>query len=150
MSHDPHPAGLAAWCDFLTSLSPATLDRFDGLVADDIRFSDPFNDVQGRAAVRAVFAHMLDQCRDLRFTIGVRALVGSTGLLRWQFQAKLAWIDRLDFPGMSEIQLDDQGRVTLHADYWDSGGPVLARLPILGAPIRLIRRSLAVDVGKTG
>lgn len=149
MNDDPRQTGLAAWCAFLTNLSPATLDDIDGLISDDVRFSDPFNDVRGRAAVRAVFTHMLDQCQDLRFTITARALDGTTGLLRWRFQARVAWIGQLDFLGMSDVQMTPAGQVALHADYWDSGGPILARLPVLGAPIRFIRRRLAVDVGKT-
>ncbi|MCW2247427.1 limonene-1,2-epoxide hydrolase [Azospirillum fermentarium] len=135
---------LARWVDFLETLAPDTLDRLDALTTDGVRFADPFNDVSGRAAVRAVFAHTLDTCRDVRFTVSASAMDGDVGLLRWRFQARVAVVGDLDVTGMSTVHLGPGGRVAAHVDYWDSAGPVLARLPLVGGVVRLILRRLAV------
>ena len=42
-------------------LTPDRLDALGSLYTDDARFKDPFNEVQGRPAIRAIFAHMFER-----------------------------------------------------------------------------------------
>lgn len=44
--------------------------------------------------------------------------------------------------GMSHLRFDDQGRVVLHQDFWDSGHGLYAHLPIVGFAVRRARRAL--------
>ncbi|MGQ9368657.1 nuclear transport factor 2 family protein [Azospirillum sp. ST 5-10] len=143
--------GLAAWVRFLETLTVENLDRLDGLTTPAVRFRDPFNDVRGRPAVRAVLAHTLDTCRDWRFAVSHAALADGLGLLRWRFTATVAVVGRLDVPGMSEVELTADGLVAAHTDHWDAGEHVYRRLPLLGGPLRLIRRRIAAPTaGRTG
>lgn len=144
MSDDARRAGLDGWARFFEELSPAALDRLPDLTTEDVRFRDPFNDARGRAALRAVMEHTLAGCGDLRFTVTHRLFAPDLALLRWRFEATLPVIGRLDVIGTSEVVQAADGRVAEHIDHWDSGEHVYARLPLLGAPLRLIQRRLGV------
>ena len=134
--------GLDGWVDFFETLSRETLDRLPDLTTADVRFRDPFNDARGRAQLRAVMEHTLDGCRDLRFTVTHRLFAEDLAVLRWRFEATVTGIGRMDVIGTSEVRQDADGRVSDHRDHWDSGAEVYLRLPLLGAPLRLIRRRM--------
>ncbi|MBY6261888.1 nuclear transport factor 2 family protein [Azospirillum sp. 412522] len=142
MTDEPRRQGLDAWADFFETLSVGTLDRLPALTVPEVRFRDPFNDAHGRDAVRAVLVHTLDGCRDLRFTVTHRLFAADLAILRWRFEATVTGIGPMDVIGTSEVRQAADGRVAEHIDHWDSGGHVYLRLPLLGAPLRLIRRRL--------
>lgn len=52
-------AAAARLAQLYEQLTPARLAQLDDYYAPDARFKDPFNDVQGVPAIRAIFAHML-------------------------------------------------------------------------------------------
>ncbi|MEQ8233480.1 MAG: nuclear transport factor 2 family protein [Gammaproteobacteria bacterium] len=149
MSNPPLDRYLA----ILTQLDATSLDALTACLAEDVRFRDPFNDVRGRAAVRAVFADMLEQLDDLRFAVTARAVEPAprsdgihVALVSWQLDARLprlggrAW----SVAGCSEIHLDDRGHVRAHLDYWDAARSLYEQLPLLGSVLRTLRRRLAV------
>ncbi|WP_042698741.1 nuclear transport factor 2 family protein [Azospirillum sp. B506] len=142
MTDDPRNQGLAAWAGFFETLSLETLDRLPALTVPEVRFRDPFNDAHGHDAVRAVLLHTLNGCRDLRFTVTHRLFAADLAILRWRFEATVAGIGRMDVIGTSEVRQAADGRVAEHIDHWDSGEHVYLRLPLLGAPLRLIRQRL--------
>ncbi|WP_451985442.1 nuclear transport factor 2 family protein [Azospirillum endophyticum] len=142
MTDDLRNRGLDAWADFFETLNHDTLDRLPALTVPEVRFRDPFNDAHGRDAVRAVLAHTLDGCRDLRFTVTHRLFAPDLAILRWRFEATVTGIGRMDVIGTSEVRQADDGRVAEHVDHWDSGEHVYLRLPLLGAPLRLIQGRL--------
>lgn len=137
---------IRAYVAFFEGLTPASLDRLETLCTSDVRFRDPFNEVQGVAALRKVFEKMFEDVREPRFLVTDRAVSGQVCYLRWEFAFRPA---RGGAPrrilGMSEVHFDETGRVTAHLDHWDSGGQIYARLPLLGPVIRWVRRRLSVD-----
>ena len=54
---------------------------------------------------------------------------------------------RLDLEGMSEIDVGEEGLITVHIDHWDSAGQLLARLPVIGAFLRPVLRLFRVRTG---
>lgn len=141
-SRGPKIQGLDAWVDFFETLSVEALDRLPALTVPEVRFRDPFNDARGRDAVRAALVHTLNGCRDLRFTVTHRLFAPDLAILRWRFEATVTGIGRMDVIGTSEVRQAPDGRVAEHIDHWDSGEHVYLRLPLLGAPLRAIRRRL--------
>ncbi len=139
---DARRRGLDGWVAFFENLSVAALDRIPELTTEGVRFRDPFNDSHGQAELRAVLAHTLDGCRDLRFTVTHRLYAEDLAILRWRFEATIPAIGPLDVIGTSEVRQAADGRVAEHIDHWDAGEAVYLRLPLLGAPLRLIRRRL--------
>ncbi|MBP7115536.1 MAG: nuclear transport factor 2 family protein, partial [Polaromonas sp.] len=55
--------------DFFENLNPPKVSKLGLIYAPDARFKDPFNDVQGTAAIQAIFEHMFVQVENPRFTI---------------------------------------------------------------------------------
>jgi predicted ester cyclase len=138
-------AAVGAYVAFYDSLTADSLDRLEALCAADVRFRDPFNDVRGVAAYRAILARMFEDVTSPRFTVKDWALSGRVAYLRWDF----AFLSSRDgalwhIEGMSEVHFDSHGRVAAHLDHWDSGTQFYGRLPLLRHVINLIRKRLAV------
>ena len=138
-------AKVAAYAEFYERLTPETIERLDALCAPAVRFRDPFNDVTGLAAYKAILAHMFQDVDEPRFVVADWVLSGRVAYLRWDFTFKpRAGRRSWHFEGMTELRFDDQGRVAAHLDHWDSGSQFYARLPLIGAVIRRIRKRLSV------
>ncbi len=138
-------AAVSEYVDFYETLTPRSLGRLDVLCCPEVRFRDPFNDVTGRAAYRAILTKMFEDVRDPRFRVIDRALSGRVAYLRWDFVfmprgGGSPW----QIEGMSEVHFDDQGRVAAHLDHWDSGSQFYGRLPLLRHVIEVIRKRLAL------
>ncbi len=132
---------LAAYARFYETLSPHTLDGLRNLVAPQVRFKDPFNDVRGvdalLRATRAMFRFGTP-----RFEIIDRTLSARAGYLLWRYTVDAAaerpWI----IDGMTELRFDAEDRVIEHIDHWDAAGQVYEKVPLLGALLRLAKRRL--------
>jgi len=142
---DPVGEGLRAYAGFFAAMTPETLDRLDALVCDDVHFRDPFNDVRGRTAMKAVFAAMYRDCTDIGFTIDGVVRQGDEAFLKWTFRfrprrfgGRVPWLA----VGVSEVHFAPDGRVSAHLDHWDAGSQLYARLPLLGPLVRFVRRRL--------
>jgi hypothetical protein len=138
-------AAVAAYVEFYETLTPDSVERLGALCAPEVRFRDPFNDVVGVAAYRAVLARMFEDVAAPRFEVRDRACSGRVAYLRWSFTFRPRkgggpW--RIE--GMSEVQFDAERRVAAHLDHWDSGSQFYGRLPLLRHVIALIRRRLSV------
>ena len=66
--------------------------------------------------------------------------------LRWRMSGRVkSWPHTdLGLEGMSEVHVGKDGLVCLHLDHWDSASQLLARLPFIGALLRLILRLFIV------
>ncbi len=122
------------------------LETLDAVYAPQAHFVDPFNAVEGVAAIRGVFAHGFRQCPGMRFVVTARAVDGDHGLLRWRMRCGEE-AGALVIEGMTEVLLDDDGRVLEHVDHWDPAAQVYERVPLLGWLMRRIRRRLAAPDG---
>lgn len=45
--------------------------------------------------------------------------------------------------GMSHMRLDEQGRILMHQDFWDSSSGLFAHLPVIGSLTRALRNLVA-------
>ncbi len=136
-------AALERYVGVMEGLRADHLETLDTVYARAVRFVDPFNDVQGIEAVRAVFAHGFSQCPGMRFVVQSRAVDGDRALLRWRMLCD-ASPGGLSIEGMSELVLGADGRVVEHVDYWDPAAQLYERVPVLGWLMRRIRGRLAV------
>ena len=128
------------------ALSPETMDDLLVTVSPQVRFKDPFNDVTGQDAFKAIFVHMFETCEAPRFHITditrSNAESGTRAYLRWRMSGRIkGWPHTsLDLEGMSEIHIGDDGLVVAHIDHWDSASQLLARLPLIGLLLRPVMR----------
>ena len=140
MFSSKHPADL--YREAFAKLSPDKLDQLCAMVSDQVYFSDPFNQIMGKARFRAVFEHMYDVCHDPAFDITDIAHSKQASYLRWRMTGQLkSWPhSKLNFEGMTEVRCDANGLITHHIDHWDSASQLLQYLPVIGVLTRAIRR----------
>ena len=127
---------------FFETLTPQSLARCGEIYAPDARFKDPFHDVRGLPAIQGIYQHMFSALHDPRFVVHERIISGPQCFLTWDFQ----FCFKSYHPGVtqtvhggSHLQLDPQGRITLHRDYWDAAEELYEKLPVVGGLMRWIK-----------
>ncbi len=132
---------------FFERVSPSTIDEVRPLVAEDVRFKDPFNDVQGVENLRKILAKMFDDADDISFTMREQAGDGLVYFLRWDFSCRpksrflrSPW----KVNGISVVSFTEAGLIKEHVDYWDAAEQLYEHLPLIGGLLRLVRRPLAL------
>lgn len=124
--------------NYLETLTPQTLKDLPHHVSADVHFADPFNDVVGVTAMSAVFQHMFDNVKDIRFKVVEEATNGHVLFWNWTFDARIRgkpW----HFSGTSIVRFSSDDRVTEHIDYWDAARHFYERLPFIGMLLSRIR-----------
>lgn len=129
--------------DFYQTLTPDSLARIGEVYAPDARFKDPFNEVQGLAAVQAIFAQMFRQLHEPRFVVTSCMAQGNEAFLAWAFHFRF----RSHAPqvtqtilGATHVRLGPDGRVVWHRDYWDAAEELYEKLPWVGGLMRWLKR----------
>jgi len=131
---------------FFETLTPATLPALASVYSDDARFVDPFNDVTGLPAIRAVFDHMFATLDEPRFEVIEAVTEGDQCFLVWNFHFRRRGRRAVGpIHGASHLRFATDGRVTLHRDYWDAAQQVYESVPVLGAILRRLRRRLCAS-----
>ena len=127
------------------TLMPADTARLHEVYAADVRFKDPFNDVQGIAAVQQVFSHMFLALDEPRFVVRDIIVQGDACFLTWDFIFRFKRFSRelQTIRGGSHVELDAQGRIALHRDYWDAAEELYEKLPVVGGLMRWLKRRAA-------
>ncbi|MDO9599455.1 MAG: nuclear transport factor 2 family protein [Azoarcus sp.] len=145
---DPFDASAAAenLARFYQTLTPLSLTRIDAFYAEQAQFKDPFNDVSGLPAIARIFEHMFATVETPRFVVTTRIVEGRQAMLGWDFHLQLRG-RALVIRGVSHVRFDDEGKVLVHRDYWDAAEELYAKLPILGALMRVLRRKLSATEG---
>ena len=112
MSKSAHPAD--TYAQAFATLTPDSVDQLCDLVSEQIYFSDPFNQITGKAGFRMVFDHMYTTCKDPAFDITDIAHSQHASYLRWRMTGKLkSWPHtELDFTGMTEVHTNSLNSVT--------------------------------------
>jgi ketosteroid isomerase-like protein len=124
------------------TLTPADTARLGEVYASDARFKDPFNEVQGLAAVQGIFAHMFVALNEPHFVVRDIVVQGDACFLTWDFifRFKRFSAELQTVRGASHLLLDAQGRITLHRDYWDAAEELYEKLPVVGGLMRWLKR----------
>ncbi|MDE2080454.1 MAG: nuclear transport factor 2 family protein [Burkholderiales bacterium] len=124
------------------ALAPGDLDRLHELYTEDARFKDPFNEVQGVAAIRRIFEHMFATLDDPRFVVTQVVAQHGQCHLGWDFHFRLRRFNRAGqtIRGASYLQLAPDGRIALHRDYWDAAEELYEKLPLVGSLMRWLKR----------
>ena len=145
MPHTP-PALAAAvqrLIQFYEHLQPEDLPRLPELYAPEARFKDPFNEVQGLAAIEGIFAHMFDALDQPHFVVSERIVQEQQCFLVWEFRFRFKRFDTQTWQtvrGGTHLRFNADGLVTLHRDYWDAAEELYEKLPLVGGLMRWLKR----------
>lgn len=141
-AHDPVDQGLDRLIAFYETLTPDSLVALSEVYGADARFKDPFNEVAGVRAIERIFRHMFGQVEAPQFRVTTRLRDGHQAMLGWTFEFGPP-ARRIVVRGVSHLLLDARGRVVEHRDYWDAAEELYAKLPLIGALMRWLRRRLS-------
>ena len=145
---DTPQAALQVVVNFFEHLQPTDVQRIAELYTTDAQFKDPFNEVQGTAAIERIFTHMFDSLESPRFVITQRVLQGTQAFVTWDF---LFAMPRMNYGQTQTVRgathfvfREDAGvwRVALHRDYWDAAEELYEKLPIVGGLMRWLKRRI--------
>ncbi|MFA7624772.1 MAG: nuclear transport factor 2 family protein [Pusillimonas sp.] len=145
----PALAPAARLAAFYEGLTPATLDQISQYYAADARFKDPFNDVTGVIAIRAIFQHMFDTLENPRFVVHGFTGDAAQSFLTWTlyFHTRSGkQVRGWEIHGATHVQWDAGGRVAVHRDYWDVAEELYEKIPVLGGLMRILKRRMATPV----
>ena len=113
------------------------------------RFKDPFNEVQGVDAIMHIFDHMFITTEEPRFSVMDQIVQDDQAFITWTFEFKLNG-KRYSVVGGSHLKFDEHGLIVMHRDYWDAAEELFQKLPVVGAPVRWLRRKFMVPLKRNG
>ena len=119
------------YLNLFSNLNKENIKKFDDLVVKDIIFIDPFNNIKGLDNFKNIFYHMFDTVEEPKFDIVDYAQNKDHIFLKWKMTF-YAFKASQTIEGMSDITLNEEGKVISHLDYWDSLNGIFIKLPFLG------------------
>lgn len=126
---------------FFESVSPQSVTDIAKLYDADAYFKDPFNEVQGQAAIIHIFLHMFTKVDTPRFVIKQSILQDADAFIVWDFDFRLRGLSTSQkIHGSSHIRFNTSGKVTYHRDYWDAAEELYEKIPVLGNLMRFLKR----------
>lgn len=148
MTHAPHAtpdhrSAVDRIVQVFETIAPDTLPDLEAIYAPDATFRDPFNAVQGQAAIRRIFAHMFVALDAPRFVVTCRVVDGAHCFLTWEFRFRFLRFDTRTeqcILGGTHLQLAPDGRIQDHRDYWDAAEELYEKLPVIGGLMRWLKR----------
>jgi hypothetical protein len=132
------------YADFYDNLNVTTsVDAYGIFFDTKSKFEDPFQKVQGIAAIRNIFLDMYKKMHHSQFIVDEVICSEDVAYIRWDFVFKLSEnTETRKFTGTSRVTFNKQGIVESHIDYWDAAQHVYEHIPILGAIIRIIKSKM--------
>ncbi len=124
------------YINLFSNLNLKNIEQFDNLVDKDIEFSDPFNCFKGVKNFKKVFYHMFENVKDPSFIILDYSKNNNKVFLKWQM-VFYAFKSKQFIEGISEITLNNEGKINSHVDYWDSMNGLFIKLPFIGILYKL-------------
>ena len=137
----PLPHHVTALKQYFETLTPASVALLPRFYAPQARFKDPFNEVQGVTAIERIFRHMFEQVGAPRFVVHDVLGNAEDAFMRWDFHfSARIFGGEQTIRGATHFRFGADGRITEHRDYWDAAEELYAKLPLLGALMRWLRR----------
>ncbi|MDC3072072.1 nuclear transport factor 2 family protein [bacterium] len=119
------------YINLFSNLSPDNINEFDNLISKDIIFADPFNNIKGKNAFKNIFYHMFENVKEPSFFVLDYSINKQRVFLKWKMTF-FAFKSLQTIEGMSELLLNDNGKVASHIDYWDTLNGLFIKIPFIG------------------
>lgn len=135
------PVVLDRFCKLFNELDKGNLQRLQEVYSEDIRFQDPFGQVEGLDALTRYFAGAYGNVISCGFRFDEPVIQQVHCTIPWVMELRHRRLRKgqlVQVDGISHLEIRD-GRVCYHRDYFDAGQLVYENLPILGGLIRRIR-----------
>lgn len=136
---------LARFVALYQQLDRQQLHRLSEVYADEVIFIDPAHRVEGLAALSDYFAALYQRLAYCRFVITSQQQQGRQAWLGWTMtfsHPRLRGGKPVTVEGATRLELDEEGKVCLHRDYFDLGAMLYEQLPLIGPLVRTIKGRL--------
>lgn len=120
-------------------------ERLRRLYAEELFFNDTLHSIHERTALVDYLQRTSERLDDMTLTILDSSRQGDDLYLRWIMKTdfRLAFRDiEAETAGMTHLRFNEQGKVVLHQDFWDSRQGVFEHIPVVGGLLRWIRKDI--------
>jgi hypothetical protein len=129
---------------FETLNDKVQIESFQTIYDDSVIFKDPFNDVKGITAVYEIFEHMYKSLKKPRFVVKEYITKENVVYVKWDFIfAFKGEKNENSFEGVSRLEINTEGKVVSHVDFWDAAEHMYEKMPIVGSLLRFIKRKIS-------
>lgn len=132
------------FCEYYEQLSLDSLSELDRLYSESAVFEDPVDRIQGLDEIRSYFNGMLENVTYCQFDIEEVLDGGNQAFLTWNMKfshPKLNKGRETIVPGTSHIKFDKA--IYYQRDYYDLGGMIYEKIPVLSFIVRKIKKRMA-------
>ncbi len=137
-----HQTALNDYIRFCEHLTTDSTQKFAGFYTEDAYFKDPFNEVRGHAAIIEIFDHMFHKLDVPKFVITRSLLQDDDAFLLWDFifyfKGDKTKIQKIR--GSTHLRFSPGHKIEHHRDYWDAAEELYEKIPLLGGPMRWLKR----------
>lgn len=119
--------------------------RVEAAYAASIYFNDTLVTLTDRRSLVAYLLESSERTNYVRTRILDVARSSEDFYVRWQLQMSFDVMGnerRSNTVGMTHLRFNEQGKIILHQDFWDSAGGFYQTLPVVGRIISWVRKGL--------
>ena len=127
---------------YLETLTAGDIAHLGDYVSPDVRFCDPFHDVQGVGEMAAIFSRLFSTVRGITFSVRESGGNGSCFFFRWILTGTLRH-KKWTVEGVTLLEIRADGKVVSHREYWDAASQFYEKFPIIGPLLRILRARIA-------
>ncbi|WP_420546768.1 hypothetical protein [Curvivirga sp.] len=137
-------SSIKSYIRLFENLSEELISKMDEYVAMNVTFKDPFNEVHNLSSLQLILRKTLLDVQNPQFLVLRTFEEDGKYILKWRFSGKVPVIGLWEVEGLSEIYLNEEGKIAGHIDYWDASENFYMRIPVLGSLLGKIRQRLQV------
>jgi hypothetical protein len=134
---------------YFDAMTPASVRELTaGVYAPTGYLNDTLVGISGARRIEAYFGETAAKTRRLEVKFLDRAPVGIDWFVRWRMTVAVDGVNDgapVITYGVTQLRFDEEGRVLLHKDFWDSGTGLYEQLPVLGTMVGWVRAAIEPD-----
>ena len=126
-------------------LNSSNLETLRDIYRDDICFVDPAHMVNGIDDLSRYFNHLYQNVDSISFSFEAPLVVNDNGYVAWKMEfshPRLAGGKPVQVEGVTYLEMDAQGMVYYHRDYFDLGAMLYEHIPGFGRIIKIVKKRL--------
>lgn len=139
-------AAIARFENFLAHLDEKTArEETEKVYAPNAFLNDTLKSLHGSPAIRDYFIRTAEGLDGMTVVFDDVAVSGENYYFRWTMDTRMKHLAKgqtIRTIGVTLVRFDQEGRVVLHQDFWDSAQGVWDHVPVLGSVIRWIQSRL--------
>jgi limonene-1,2-epoxide hydrolase len=143
------PAEKAAIERFQNYLSEMAVDKIHTLTKDvyasDAYLNDTLKSLHGAQEIEHYFLATMENAESVTVKFDDVAESNGNYYFRWVMDVKFKKFKKgqtIRTIGVTHVRFNEEGKVVLHQDYWDSAAGLFEHIPIIGGTIRWIKGRL--------